>query len=183
MRLLQWQPWIVIGLLVIILSLFPANASAGAILNLNPPHGSCKDRILFEGLAYPPRSEVAVNIRQVEPFSDAFVQFDSIVISPEGAIVVIMPVERMIAQCATSTPPAAGTRYLITITPSGKNPNGLVYADAMFTLAAESLPGLPNTGGGGATSSASPAHGVPLAFGLILAAAAWYRRRCALAQR
>ncbi len=181
MRISQRQPWFVIGLLALILSLFPGNASAGAILNLNPPHGTCKDRILFEGLAYPPGAEVAVNIRQLEPPSDVIIQFDTIVISPEGAIVVIMPVDRMIAQCATATPPAAGTRYLITITPSGKNPNGLVYADATFTLTAESLPGLPNTGAGAGASSTATFAGLALALALSLSLFIVRRQRVASA--
>lgn len=179
MARLQRLPWFVIGLLTISLSLFPASASAGAIINLNPEQGTCTDRILFEGLAYPPRSEVALSIRQMEPFSDLATQFATITISPEGAIVVVIPVKQMIPQCATATPPAAGTRYVITVTPSGKNPQGIVYDQATFTLTEERLPGLPNTGGGWAAASANTQVGAAVAFGLLAAAGTFRRRRIA----
>jgi len=176
MRSALQQPWFVGGFLAILLSLFPAHASA-AILDLNPEQGTCKDRILVEGLAYPPRSEVALNIRQVEPFSDLVIQFATVNISEETAIVVVFPVEQMIPQCATATPPAAGTRYVVSATPAGKNPNGIVYDQATFTLIGERLPGLPDTGGGWAASAVTSQLGRILAFGLIVAGATLHHRR------
>lgn len=104
MRRALRRAWLVGGLLAITLSLFPAHASA-AILDLNPEQGTCQDRILFEGLAYPPRSEVALSIRQVEAFSDLIIQFATITISPDGAIVVVIPVEQMIPSAPPPRPP------------------------------------------------------------------------------
>lgn len=156
MNRLPQRRWFAIVPLALILSPFPPGASAGAILNLNPPHGTCQDRILFEGLAYPPRAEVALGIRRVEPFSDQIVQFATITISEEGAIVVVIPVAQMIPECTTATPPAPGTRYVINVTPSGKNPNNILHAQAPFTLTDAAMPGLPNTGGGWAAAAVSP---------------------------
>ncbi len=168
----------VVALLALPLSLLPVAASPAPLLTLTPERAACTDQVSFAGRDFPAGQAVRFGVRRTRPFSDQIIEFANTTVATDGALALTLPVAQMIADCATASPPA-GTRYVINVTPAGKNPDSLLYAQAPFTLVGASMPGLPNTGGGGAASPATPTLVPTLAFVLLITGAALRQRLAA----
>jgi hypothetical protein len=148
------------------LACIPAALAAEPRLALIPDRAPCPGSLTLAGQGFPPGQVVSFGVRQLAPYSDhGRGGLNPTTVASDGTLRLTLPVVLLVVECASSSPPTPGTRYVVQVTPEGKNPDSQLFASAEFTLTSTNTPGLPNTGGGG---RAGPAL-VPLAgLGLVL---------------
>jgi len=164
----RWSAWLggCLGALALLAALWPfAGAAATPTLTLIPARGPCTatDRaILARGAGFPPGSQVYFTIIRER---DQAITADRPIFPgrPVGADGTFA--ERLLLDCGDVAP--AGATVRITAPQDPRTGQG-AGAGAVFTVA-PTLPGLPNTGGGGAVGQRLATAG-PLALGALLLA-------------
>lgn len=151
-------------------SVLGAIGSQAPALTLEPERGPCATELVVRGANFPPGETIALTSRAGR--EDIVFQLATPLVATDGTFAVRVALWQMEPTCRfpRERRVAGENLYTILATVGGDRP-GTVLARATFTLteAAESLPGLPNTGGGGLAGQPwPPAWGASLA--VLLAA-------------
>lgn len=130
------------------------------VLTLEPDRGSCTTILIIRGASFPPGQVVELTSRAGR--TNVVRLLARPVVAPDGTFVVRAEMWQLEATCRRIPPQqriADGTPYTILASVGGDRP-GTVLARAIFTFTEDSaaLPGLPNTGGGGALHRAPPGN-------------------------
>ena len=156
---------VALALVALVVMVTPSASLAEPMLTLSPDRASCTSSVTLTGRDLPPGQGVALAVRQIAPVSDhGGGGLSPTTVANDGTLRLTLPVAQLVRDCASSSPPAPGTRYVVHVTPDGKNPDSRVFASAEFTLTGPGTPGLPNTGGGAATRPAPSGAVAPLAM-------------------
>lgn len=132
----------------------PGHAGAQPSLTLTPDRGPCTSRIAIHGAGLLPGQSLALSARASAPgSSDLVLQFATPTSGADGTIAIEADIARALPGCQTGPPPAAGTTYTIFLGSNERPGQNRLLATATFTLTTTpvgaTMPGLPNTGGGG----------------------------------
>lgn len=154
----KWATCTIGLLLVLLLQATPASTAAAAQVTVAPTTGPVGTQFAITGTGFAPDTTVLRRIRSTTSGSRAGVYDDTIKVAPDGTFLLQFD----------STGVLDGG-YVVQIAASRDDlDRGTLLASTLFTITAGPTPGLPNTGGGHASTEAGSGHGsAPLIVGLL----------------